>query len=225
MKKLYLRGLIAVLWSLQTLLLVGPVQAANRNDFLFNLKDTFNSPASQKFSVNSFIVTLVFVLLLGLFFYYNSREQNVRRTSRKLNREKVRRQMNSNQQLASNQHDRKWFRIKTRAEFRWILADQAAKVKMNRYKIDHLIDISGGGMCFSTAEKLKLGDEIRIILSTGKGEPLLLNGKVTRVSENNADYNISVEFVGIRDGHRDRIVAWIIAGQRSAIHEQKPEKD
>ena len=224
MKTICLRSLIAVLWSLQTLIFVLPAQAANRNDFLFNLKKTFNSPISQKFSINGVVVTLVSVVLLGLFFYYYSTEQNVRRTSRKLSREKIRKQITSRKQIASSQQNRNWFRLKTRAEFSWIPADQVSRVRMNRYKSDRLIDISGGGMCFSTNEQLNSGNEIRLILSTGKGEPLLLNARVIRVSENNAIHNVSVEFIDIRDGQRDRIVAWIIARQRLAIHGEKPEK-
>ena len=213
-----------MLWSLQTLIFVLPAQAANRNDFLFNLKDTFNSPASQKFSVNGVVVTLACAVLLGLFFYYYSTEKNVQRTSRNLNREKIRQQITSSKQIGSSQHERNWFRLKTKAEFRWIPADQAARVRTNKYKSDHLIDISGGGMCFSTAEKLKSGDRIKILLSTGAGEPLFLDGEVGRVGEDNAIYKVSVEFVGIRDGHRDRIVTWILNRQRLAIQGEKPEK-
>lgn len=214
-----MRSLVTVLGAMQIMIFVSPVLAANRNDFLFNLKDTFNSPLASKFSLSSIVVTLALVVLLVLFFHYYSTEQNVRRTARDLKREK------NHQPIASNQPNRKWFRLKTRVEFKWLPIDQVPKVRINRYKTDRLIDISGGGMCFATKEKLNYGDQINIILSTGEGEPLVMNGQVNRIGEDNASYTVSVEFIDIRDGQRDRIVAWILNRQRLEIHGEKPEEN
>ncbi len=225
-KNRYLRKLITLstIIIMQLLIFVLPVQAANRNDFLFNLKDTFNSPISDKFSLNASIAIIISLVLLGLFFFYNTSEKNVRRTSRKLGRVKKSKQMLTSPQITSGMQRRNWFRLTTRAEFKWLPVDQTAQVRINRYKSDALHDISGGGMCFSTNEKLKSGDQIRILLYTGATEPLFLNGRVIRVNADNANDKISVEFVGIRDGQRDKIVAWILARQRLAIHGEKPEK-
>lgn len=221
---IFVRNLITIFLPLQALIFVLPARAANRNDVLFNLKDSFNSPVTDKFSVSSVIVMLASAVLLGAFFYYYTTEKNVRRTSRKLDQVKKHKQMLTSKQKTSVKQNRNWFRLTTRAEFKWIPIEQASQVRINRYKTDRLIDVSGGGMCFSTKEKLKSGDQIRILLSTGADEPLFLNGRVVRVSSDNAANKISVEFVGIRDGQRDKIVAWILARQRLAIHGEKPEK-
>lgn len=224
-KSVFVRVLTTVFLTLQTLIIVLPAQAANRNDFLFNLKDTFNSPVTDKFSLSSVIMIIALAVLLGSFFYCYSTEKNVQRISRKLEKVKKRQQMLTSKQILSGKQKRNWFRLTTRAEFKWIPAEKASQVRSNRYKSDRLIDISGGGICFSTTEKLKSGDQIKLLLSTGTGEPLFLNGLVIRVSADDDINKVSVEFVGIRDGQRDKIVAWILARQRLIIHGEKPEKN
>lgn len=205
--------------------LVLPAQAANRNDFLYNLRDTFNSPASERFGLNAILGSLVILGLLVLFFYAFSSQQNVRRASRKLKRAK-RRQLKKASQRTNGlpQQQRNWYRLATRAEFRWIPAEQALKVRTNRYKVDHLLDISGGGISFTTTENLKPEDRIRILLYPGSSEPMFLDGKVIRVVSGDGTHKVSVEFLGIRDGQRDKIIAWIMSRQRLTIHGEKPEK-
>lgn len=224
MKSIALRRLAAVLCILQTFFFVLPVRAANRNDFLFDLKDTFNSPVSHKVSTNEVIITMASIALIILFFIAFSSEQNKRRSTRKLSQYKKRMQKKASRQPGMGQQNRNWFRLATKTEFRWIPAAQASRVRINRYKLDHLVDISGGGMCFTTRESLQNGDHIKILLATGSGDPLYLDGRVVRVVFSDDMYRISVEFDGIRDGQRDRIVAWIMERQRMILHGEKPEK-
>lgn len=216
--------ILAIVTSLQTLVFVLPAQATNRNDVLFDLKDAFNQPISDKFSFSGLIITLVLVLLLLLFFRAYSNEKNGRRKSFGLNQNKRLAEKRINNQSASVPQQRNWFRLATRAEFKWIYAEQALRVRANRYKVDRLIDVSGGGICFSTAEYLKSGDRIKILLNTGKGEPIFLDGSVIRVAEGDGKRKVSVEFTGIRDGQRDKIIAWITDRQRLTLHGEKPEK-
>lgn len=223
MKKCYLLKRIIMLTVIQILVFVLPLQAANRNDFLFNLKDTFNNSVVDKFSVNTSIAIIICTALLGLFLFYNSREKNIRRSARKLRQIKEHRQMLVSKQAAGQR--RKWFRLATRAEFKWMPVDQLSQARHNRYTVDRLIDISGGGICFSTDKILKPGNQIKIIISTGQGDPINMNGQVIRVSRDNDSYKVAVEFIDIRAGQQDRIVTWILARQRKAIHEKKPAKN
>jgi len=224
MKKNALPKLGALLGALQTFVFTMPARAANRNDFLFNLRDTFNSHPSRNISTSELIISLTFLALIVVFFIAFSSEQNKRRSTRKLSQYKKRMQKQAGRQPGAGQQNRSWFRLKTKAEFRWIPAEQASKVRINRYKLDHLVDVSGGGMCFTTRELLQNGDHIKILLSTGSGDPLYLDGKINRVALYEDMYQVSVEFVGIRDGQRDRIVAWVTESQRMIIHGDKPEK-
>jgi len=223
MKKYYLRKRIIILTAILIFVFVVPAQAANRNDFLFNLKDTFNNSIGDKFSVNTSITIIICAALLGLFLFYNSREKNIRRSARKLRQIKEHRQMLMSKQASSQK--RKWFRLATRAEFKWMPVDQDSQARHNRYTVDRLIDISGGGICFSTDKRLNPGNQIKITISTGQGDPIYLNGQVTRVSRDNGSYKVAVEFIDIRAGQQDRIITWILARQRKAIHEEKPEKN
>lgn len=224
MKSIALRRLGLAICTMQMFVFVLPARAANRNDFLFNLKDTFNSPASKNISSTEMIISMAFIVLIILFFIAFSTEQNKRRSTRKLNQYKRQMQKKASRQPAAGQQNRSWFRLATRTEFRWIPVEQASRVRINRYKVDHLVNISGGGMCFTSKESLETGDHIKILLSTGEGDPLYLDGRVVRVVFGDEMYRISVEFDSIRDGQRDRIVAWIMERQRMIIHGEKPEK-
>lgn len=224
MKRIALRKPVVLFCGLQTFVFTVPVQAANRNDFLFNLKDTFNSPPARNISTSELIISMTFIMLIVLFFFAFSSEQNKRRSTRKLIQYKKRMQKQASRQSGAGQQKRSWFRLKTKAEFRWIPAEQASRVRINRYKLDHMVDVSGGGMCFTTRELLQTGDHIKILLSTGSGDPLYLDGKVNRFALNKDMYQVSVEFVGIRNWQRDRIVAWVTESQRQILHGDKPDK-
>ncbi len=204
-----LKTFLSALWLLQIFIFVIPAQAATRNDFLFNLKDTFNSPVSDKYSISTIIILLVVcALVIWAFRYSSSREENALRSSHKDYQEKVRSQKSSNHQ------QRNWFRYKTTAEFKWIPAEKASNVKESRYNNDRLLDVSGGGLSFTTAESIKNGDEIKAIIFLDEGKPLPLNAQVVRVTENEGTNSVSTQFIGLRDGQRDRIVAWILKTQR-----------
>lgn len=123
------------------------------------------------------------------------------------------------------QQKRSWFRLKTSAEFKWAYARDDLKVNETQYKRDRLVDISGGGLCFRTAEKLNTGDNIRIFLDAGEDKPLSLNGQVLRVQEDAAGDSVvckvSVQFRHLPGGQRDRIVSLIMKRQRETITQTK----
>lgn len=205
---------------LQLIIFVIPVQAANRNDALSNMKKTFNSPVSENNSIAVIIFIIVVCAGVIWFFYYNSsQEKKAQLNSHRQYQEKKRTMKPSGQQK------RNWFRLKTRGELMWIPAEQAIIAKNFKYKTDHLLDVSGGGLCFTTAEPINQDDEIRLILTLGEGNPITLGGQVIRVAEKDGINTVSVEYIGIRDGQRDRIVSWILKNQRSNMQNEKPSKE
>ncbi|MDD3023843.1 MAG: PilZ domain-containing protein [Syntrophomonadaceae bacterium] len=206
--------LINLLVFLSTLVFVLPVKAANRNDFLFNLKDTFNSPVTAKASWASIIlIVLITVIIIMIFRYYFLREEKAQRAALESYREKHRSQ--------SSDQKRNWFRLKTDAEFKWIPAHEADTAKENQYITDQLMDISGGGLSFSTTEIINAHDEINILLPVGESKPLCLDGKIIRVVQSEDAFNVFVQFIGLMDGHRDKVVAWIQKNQRDAMYIEK----
>ncbi|PKM78336.1 MAG: hypothetical protein CVU90_02210 [Firmicutes bacterium HGW-Firmicutes-15] len=187
-----------------------------------NLGDT------QLFSMSGLTVLILFIVAsvgaVLVFRWYGAREEEAQRNSYKLYKE---RQAKVARSSPGQKHDRKWFRLRTKEEFQWILNAQAEKSKEKDYKRDHLVDISGDGLCFTTAETLNTNDEILFFLNTGEGKTLSVTGRAVRiVEETNPDnimYNISVKFGNLLPGERDRIVAWILKRQRDAIHGENPE--
>ncbi len=129
----------------------------------------------------------------------------------------------------SSQQKRNWFRLRINAEIQWIPAAEAWKTKEGHYKKDRLVDISGGGLCFTTAEKLNPGDEIKFLLDVGGDKPLSLTGRVLRIhdepGENKTMSKVAVQFENILNGVRDRIVCLIMKRQRDAIQEKKRDDD
>lgn len=208
--------LISIFCLLQYFLFIVPAQAANRNDALLDLKDTFNTPVSGRSSITTTIISILICgIVIWVIYYYASQEKKTQRHSHEQHQEKIRLQRSSSQQK------RNWYRLKTRGEFKWVPAELAPNVKENKYRHDQLIDVSGGGLCFSTAEPIANGDEIKLILSLGEKNPLVLNGKVIRAVEDAGVHTVSIEYIGIRDGQRDRIISWILKNQRNIMQNQK----
>ncbi len=211
------KATITLLGLLFTFVLTSPGQAANRNDALFDLKDTFNSPIADKVSVLTLILIVITCIAIVMVFRYNfSREEKVQRAAREMYRAKQR------SQSAGQKRD--WFRLKTDAEFKWIAAHLADSARESQYNIDQLIDISGGGLSFSTFELLNPADEINMILPTGSN-PICIDGRVIRAVPSDDAFHVSVQFIGLLDGQRDKLVAWIQKNQRNAMFVEKQEEN
>ncbi|HEX2924707.1 MAG TPA: PilZ domain-containing protein [Ruminiclostridium sp.] len=180
--------------------------AADRNDALFSLKDTLNS-SDKNGASGLFILIILGVLIIWLVYYMSSREKKDQINTLNTHREKARSQTSSQK--------RNWFRFQTNAEFKWIPAEQAERVKEKNYHTSQMIDISGGGLSFKTTEPVRPGDELHIQLPIDGGKPFPVDALVIRVAEEEDGNKISVEFLGLRDGHRDRIVSWIQRTQRN----------
>jgi hypothetical protein len=196
------------------------------SEFSQGLKSNLGN--DQIFSMSGFIIFIIFILIIVgavlLFRWYEAKEDEARRSSYKLYKERQKQVASSS---PGQQHNRKWFRLRTKAQFQWILSAQAETAKEKDYQRDQLVDISGDGLCFTTAKALNTDDEILFFLDTGDGKKLTLTGRAVRIAEETnqypAVYNVSVKFGYLRPGERDRIVAWILKRQRAAIHEENPE--
>lgn len=203
-----------ILGILQTFFFTLPISAANRNDLLFDLQDTFNSPAADK--VNGWLILIVLLacaVMLLVFYFGSSQRKKELQTSREMHLETIRNQKSPNQK-------RNWFRLTTNEKFEWVPIDEYFDETTSEYIKDHLIDISGGGLSFSTHTVIKAGQAINFLLSLGQKTPLPLKGKVIRVTNDDGVNIVSVQFVNIRDGQRDRIVSWILDNQRNVIREE-----
>lgn len=201
---------------LQMLIFVLPCQAeVTWHDVSRSMNSSFSG--DQVFSMKNAIallVILVFILVAVIFHLFWPRKEKEKKDYNQISWRPL-----------NQQQKRKWFRLLTSAEFEWIPADNASIVKKNQYKKDRLVDISGGGLCFTTAEKLNSGDQIILLLDTGGGKNLTLNGEVLRVGEEigqeKAINKVSVKFGNLLSGERDRIVALIMNRQRDTIQKKE----
>ena len=193
----------------------------------------------------AFVVSIIAVIvIIAVFRWWSERQQQEQKKSFKQYKEKQKELESKAQNPA---HKRKWFRLRTQAELRWIPAAQADHVKENRYFADQLVDISAEGMCFCTAEEITAGDEIRFLLDIGEERFLPILGEVVRlfdadVSSNSnssaedgdeeaveADqrvkHNVAIRFSYMTPGDNNRLVAWITKRQRDAIHNTHDQEE
>ena len=147
--------LVAVFVLLQMCIFVLPVQA-DWNDISGSINQSFSG--DQFFSVKNilgfFLIAIIFALVAMIFRMSWLRDEK-RYYQKRRNRVSLR-------QL-EKQQNRYWFRLRTSTEFEWISAAGASKTKKHQYKKDKLVDLSGGGLCFTTREPLNPGDEILLL--------------------------------------------------------------
>lgn len=228
----------------QTFMLVLPVQSdmSDWASFSRSLNDSF-SPNHAYTVKNAVLLVLLIVLtalLILLFRWYFSREKQTERQQyllyREHKKERAALQPDSRQQ-------RSWFRLPTSSAFKWIPADRADKTQERLYNRDKLYDISGGGLCFTTAAQLQPGEEIVVLLEPPGIKPFKIYGQILRVEENHitqtslpADdfqddtqprepFEAALQFVSLPPGEQERLISWIAKGQREFIQEEKLEED
>ncbi|MEN6347887.1 MAG: PilZ domain-containing protein [Syntrophomonas sp.] len=211
--------LVGLLLQLFVFPLPGYASVTSWDQFSDSMNYSFSGQRSNMLAL--IFLVMGFVILFVIIRVYFNREEKAERLSRKAYREKREAQEKQPGQ------QRKWFRLKTSAEFRWIPTTMGDRVAENKFINDRMVDISGGGLCFATAELLNPGDEIEFILNTGEGKPMRLYGIVARIIEQEEDElvnHVSIQFAGLRNGERDRIVSWIMRRQRDGIHEEDEEE-
>ncbi|MEN6389937.1 MAG: PilZ domain-containing protein [Syntrophomonas sp.] len=184
----------------------------------------------QVFTRNTFIVlAIIIVVTIVLFimnriYWRNRKEEIAQYEKRRLEHiEQPARPKPS----TSNQR-RQWFRIKTNLLIKWIQSLRASTVKETQYNRDQLVDISGGGLSFTTHSALSPDDELNFQLDIGSKKPLNLKGKVLRVQDDGdtvqPTYFVAIQFSDLLSGERDRLVSWILKGQREELQEIKMEE-
>lgn len=208
----------AVFLLMQTLVFVLPCQAeVTWHDFSRSLNSAFSG--GQLFetkNVLGFFLTALFIMMVVLVFRRSSKKE------KEIFRKPPGWTPVRPQGLGQKRY---WFRMGTSAEFEWIFAGEALRAGKDKYNKDRLVDISGGGICFATTAKLNPGDEIKFFIDIGRDRPMPLNGKVVRVEEGDESgmHKVAVQFINILSGERDRIVSWIMRGQRAAIHKKRQD--
>ncbi len=187
----------------------------------YDVSRSFNSSFSgeQVFSLRGVIIFLAIIFLILAVLIVN-------RLWLGKGKEPKRDQNQISWRPLGQQQKRQWFRLRTDAEFEWIPAERDFTVKKSHYKKDRLVDISGGGLCFTTAEKLDSNDELIFLLDTGGEKALTLKGQVVRIEEIDQDSainKVSVQFGKLLSGDRDRIVSYVMNSQRAGINDKKKE--
>lgn len=130
-------------------------------------------------------------------------------------------------QASASHQRRQWFRIKTNQFIQWIQSLRASAARENQYNRDQLVDISGGGLSFTTHSVLSPGDELNFQLDIGGKKPLNFKGTVIRVQDDGdvvqPTFFVAIKFSELLSGERDRLVSWILKGQREELQETKIE--
>jgi hypothetical protein len=85
------------------------------------------------------------------------------------------------------------------------------------------INISGGGMSFSTGQSFQPGEvlELKAMLTMQRPLALFLYGEVVDVSKLNLDYDTSVQFIAIDDFIRDEVIRFVFEREREILREKR----
>lgn len=187
---------------------------------------------NQWFSRNTFIVlgmTIVITVVLFIMnriYWKNRKEEIAEHEKRRMEQEQP---VRPRPRPSHGRQRRQWFRIKTGLLIKWIQCWRAAMVKENQYNNDQLVDISGGGLSFTTQSQLSPGDELTFQLDIGGKKPLNIKGRVLRVQDDGdmvqPTYFVAIQFSELLSGERDRLVSWILKGQREELQETKMEEN
>lgn len=85
------------------------------------------------------------------------------------------------------------------------------------------VNISGGGMSFSSRENYKTGDilEFKIMLPMLPPVALYIYGEVVTVEKQIENYHVAVKFIAMDDEIRDEIVKFVFKTQREILREKR----
>ncbi|MGE5389882.1 MAG: PilZ domain-containing protein [Deltaproteobacteria bacterium] len=188
--------------------------------------------------IYAFMIAIIAVIVIvALFQWWNAQLRKEQQAAFKQYKQK---QKEIESKASNPAHKRKWFRLATRAQLRWIQSDQADHVRENKYFVDQLVDISAEGMCFSTAQELLPGTHLSFLLDIGDNRVLSITGEALRIFDSNEEFydsegqkiekhNVAIKFSYMSPGDNDRLVSWITRRQRDSIHEtqeqDKPKED
>lgn len=211
--------------SIQWLGFTSPVQAESMSwdSFSRALNNAFTGNIMSRNNLIVLIITLIVVLALMLVFhlYWKREREQILNHSKHISHSPSLPQPPHN----VRQQRRKWFRLRTDLLIKWIQSKRSTVVGEAHYRKDHLLDISGGGLSFKTSSFLSEGDDLTFLIDIGGKKPLTLKGRVLRVQEASAynqEYMVAIQFGDLLTGERDRLVSWIIKGQRAEMQDSEP---
>lgn len=122
---------------------------------------------------------------------------------------------------------RQWFRLPVQTWLKWFHFRGFAPSDDYEFRRDRMVDISGGGLSFTTDRKLDTGAIITFLLDVGDSEPLSVWGRVVRVQDKSPDepwrYSIAIQFADLPNADQRRLLSWIMKGQRAAIQDINQE--
>lgn len=209
-------SLIAALFAAAVFLGTGPVAPAcgsmGYESNAWKLTQAFGDAMNDMVMQNQQYLWLwlaLIILLLGLIaFRY--------RTMKRVNSQNIR----TAGTTAGSSTQRDWMRLSIEQEVLY------ARAEDNKYKRAKVINMSGGGLLFTTREELQKDDELEIILDLSSGEELNLKGRVVRVTEDSGNddkkqFMIGVQFLNIKKGEQDKIVGEILREQQESVLEEK----
>ena len=83
-------------------------------------------------------------------------------------------------------------------------------------------DISGAGLRFSAQQELRLGQDVEVVVSLGSQPQSLAGttGTLIREEEHRGQKVWALEFKGMRDSEREKIVQFVVARQREQQRER-----
>jgi hypothetical protein len=162
------------------------------------------------------LTLIIFSLLMACFKLYNFRQQ---KGIENFYHERLRNKRAATLPNGQTQK-RQWFRLKKRDWLLWFHFRGFSPLGESDYKQDRMVDIGGGGLSFTTDHKLEIGAIITFLLNIDGDEPLSVWGRVVRLMEKTATepqrYFVAIQFAELPDADRQRLVAWIMQGQRDA---------
>lgn len=213
-----------LLFFLITVLFLTPEAfALNWDDFTQSMNDAFSK--KNVFTTNNLILlTIVLIITVSLILiirFDTIRTDEIRRKAY----QEVRQELLAKKALAKSDN-RSWFRMPVQMQFKWQHWPEELYVKPKKFS-GLVLDISGGGMLFQTTELLNVQDEIKLWLTIDKS-PIELIAQVIRIQEKlneseSKEYLIGVKFIDIREGTRDKIIAWILKSQTEfmTLHDEE----
>ena len=110
-------------------------------------------------------------------------------------------------------HKRDWLRLPVNQYFLY------ARGNDKNYEKAKAVNISGGGLLFTTDRKLEQNENLQIVLDFAGDKRMDLTGQVAWISENSAEnkerrYLVGVKFGDIKPRDRDGLISRILQKQR-----------
>jgi c-di-GMP-binding flagellar brake protein YcgR len=116
---------------------------------------------------------------------------------------------------------REYFRLSYTILVKYRILCDSQKDELPQYNEGYSTDISGGGLCLRTKEKIRINEMIECKFNIDNDGEIKLLGKVVRVGENNPELiygqEIGVELKKTSKRDVDRIVRFIFKHQRELI--------